>query len=173
MSIATSEPFKLVTTDFLMISSVSPGYRYALVFVDHFTIVILTKDQMAMTTAKLFWEHVVQSFGCLKQINLNQRQNFASITFSELCCLSGIRKLHTTPYHPKGNRVCEWFNHTLLGMLRTLELGHCDCWHQHVGAIVWASNNMVHRATRHTPFLLSATGGLLAGLSGEHSTPGT
>lgn len=50
---------KLVTIDFfLTISSLPSGSLYAFVFVNHFTkfvVVVPTKDQMAPTTAKLFW----------------------------------------------------------------------------------------------------------------------
>lgn len=58
MTIATSEPFKLITMDFLTISSSPSGYHYVLVFVDIFTkfaVVVPTEDQTALTMATLFW----------------------------------------------------------------------------------------------------------------------
>lgn len=67
MTIATSEPFKLITMDFLTTSSCPSGYHYILVFVDYFTnfsVVVPTEDQTALTMATLFWEHVVQAYGC-------------------------------------------------------------------------------------------------------------
>lgn len=49
MTITTSEPFELVTMDFLMVSSFPSRFHYALVFVDHiikFAVVVSTKDQI-------------------------------------------------------------------------------------------------------------------------------
>lgn len=74
--------------------------------------------------------------------------------FFELCHLSGIRKSHTTPYHPQGNGACERFNHTLLGLIRTLEQEHRERWLQYVGDVVWAYNQTVHQATGYTPHFL-------------------
>lgn len=154
--VSTGEPFELLTMDFLTVADTS-GFRYALVFVDHFSkfaIVVPTKDQTAITTAKLFWKHVVQPYGCPKRILSDQGPNFESQLFSELCRLSGIRKSHTTPYHPQGNGVCERFNRTLLGLIRTLEQEQRERWPQYVGDVVWAYNQTVHRATGYTPHFL-------------------
>lgn len=53
----------MVTIDFLIISSSPSGYHYTLIFVDHFhkfAVVVPTKDLAAPTTAKLFWDNVIQ-----------------------------------------------------------------------------------------------------------------
>lgn len=106
-----------------------PLFRMTLcpVFFDHFTkfgMVVPTKDQTVPTTARLFWENVVQLYGYPKLILLNQGQNFDSVILSNLWPISGIRESHTTSYHLQGNGACKRFNHTLLGMLRTLEQGN-------------------------------------------------
>ena len=64
--VRTGEPFELLTMDFLTVADTSSGYRYALVFVDHFSkfaIVLPTKDQTATTMAKLFWVPQKDSVG--------------------------------------------------------------------------------------------------------------
>lgn len=81
MTISTSEPFELVMMDFLTVSSSCSRFRYASVFKDHFTkfaLVVSTKDQTATTAAKLFWEHGVQPYGCLRCLHLYQGPNFES-----------------------------------------------------------------------------------------------
>lgn len=55
-----------------------------------------TKDQTALTIAKLFWEHMVQPYGCPKKILSDQGLNFELVIIYELCRLNGIRKAHTT-----------------------------------------------------------------------------
>lgn len=88
---------------FLTVAETICEYRYALVFVDHFSkfaIVMPTRDQTSITTAKHFF-YVLGGF-------------------------SGINKSRSTLYHPLGNGVCERFNITLLGMIHTLEQGHHD-----------------------------------------------
>lgn len=65
MAISTSEPFEPVTIGFLTIPSFPSGDRYALAFVGHFpkfSVLVHTKDQTALTTAKLFWENMVQPY---------------------------------------------------------------------------------------------------------------
>lgn len=59
MTITTTEPFELVTMDFLTVSSSHYMCHYVLDFVDHikFSVIVLTKDQTAMNTARLFREH--------------------------------------------------------------------------------------------------------------------
>lgn len=125
MTITTLEP--LDTINFLTISSLPSGYRYALIFVNHFikfSVVILTNDQMSPTTAKLFWEHVIQPYSCHKWIYLDQNPKCETVIMSKLCRLSGTRKSQTTLYHPQGNEACELLNFTLMGMLQTLKQGH-------------------------------------------------
>lgn len=120
MTITTSKPFKLVTMDFLTTSSATSGFQYTL-FIDHFikfAVVVPTKDQTAATTAKHFWEHIVQLYSCPKKILSDQGLNF------EICHLSFITKSHAALYHLKGNSACERFNRTFLGMPRNIELSY-------------------------------------------------
>ncbi len=54
-------------------------------------------------------------------------EDFESHAIRELCIVTGIQKVRTTPYHPRGNPV-ERFNCTLLQMLGTLENENKSCW---------------------------------------------
>lgn len=86
--------------------------------------------------------------------NRSCQTNFESQVFSELCRLSGIRRSHTTPYHPQGNGVCECFKCTLLNMLRTLGQGYWKRWYQHMGKVMCSYHNTIPKAMECTPFFL-------------------
>lgn len=65
----------------------SSGYQYALVYVEYFikfAVMVPTKNQMRSTTAKLFWEYVIQLYRCSKRILSDQGRNLESVIFSEL-----------------------------------------------------------------------------------------
>lgn len=132
--IKTLAPMELLSADFLSIGHPEDPYHNVLVMVDHFTKfawAAVTKDQTAVTTAKVLWNKIIQPFGVPKRLMSDQGPNFESHLMHELCELYGMTKSHTTPYHPAGNGSCERFNRTLLGLLGTLveERGN---WHDHL-----------------------------------------
>ena len=50
----------------------------------------------------------------------DQGKSFENNLFQELRDLAQVKKLCTSPYHPKTNGQCEHFNATLISMLGTL-----------------------------------------------------
>lgn len=155
LKICSNEPFELLTVDFLKIIESESGYTHAMVCVDHFSkyaIVVPTRDQTAYTTARLLWTQVFRIYGCPRR--LLSGPNFESRMIQELCQSHGIRKIHTTPYHPQGNGLCERFNRTLLELLRTLGDEKSLNWPDHVQDVVWVYNHLVHRSTGYSPFFL-------------------
>ncbi len=90
--------------------------------------------------------------GCLK-LHSDQGPDFESKTIKELCEIAGIRKVRTTPYHPRGNPV-ERYNRTLLGMLGTLKTQEKARWKDFVKPLVHAYNCTKHETTGFTPYEL-------------------
>lgn len=84
------------------------------------SIAVAIKDQKAKTITKALWENFFVHYGFPSRLLSDQGRDFKSKTIQELCTLIGAEKIHTTPYHPRGNPV-ELFNRTLLDMLGTLE----------------------------------------------------
>ena len=56
----------------------------------------------------------------------------------------GIRQSMTTPYNPRGNAICERFNRTLFGLMRTLTKEQKPNWPTYVPSLVYAYNSTPH-----------------------------
>ncbi|KAK7888599.1 hypothetical protein WMY93_024159 [Mugilogobius chulae] len=156
VTIKTSAPMELVSADFLSIGHPEDPFHNVLVMVDHFTKfawATATKDQTALTTAKVIWSQVIQPFGVPKRIMSDQGPNFESQLVRELCELYGIQKDHTTPYHPAGNGSCERLNRTLLGLLGTLGEERRN-WRDHLPEMMQVYNNTTHSSTGYSPHYL-------------------
>ena len=157
VNIVTLQPLELVCMDYLTLESSLGGFQNVLVITDHFTryaIAIPTKNQTAKTTAEIFMKHFVLHYGFPKRIHSDQGGSFENKIIKELCCLAGMEKSRTSPYHAMGNGQCERFNRTLLGLLGTLEPKKKIEWNKHIDSLVHAYNCTKHEATGFSPFYL-------------------
>lgn len=121
-------PMELVCMDFLSLEPDSQNTKDIIVIADHFTkyaIAVSTRDQKATTVAKCLWEQLLVHYGFLEWQHSDQGRDFESHIIKELCAITGIRKVRTSLYHPRGNPV-ELFNRTLLSMLGTLQNKLCE-----------------------------------------------
>ena len=75
----------------------------------------------SLTVAKLLVEKWFSVFGIPTRIHSDQGRSFDNEIISHLCKMDGVRQSTTTPYNPCGNSQCKWFNHTLFGLMRTLD----------------------------------------------------
>uniref|UniRef100_A0A3B3H990 Gypsy retrotransposon integrase-like protein 1 n=1 Tax=Oryzias latipes TaxID=8090 RepID=A0A3B3H990_ORYLA len=118
VNISASRPLELVCMDFLSLEPDRSNKKDILVITDFFTkyaVAIPTTNQKAKTVAKCLWENFIVHYGFPEKLHSDQGPDFESKTIKELCDVAGIRKIRTTPYHPRGNPV-ERFNRTLLNM---------------------------------------------------------
>lgn len=76
------------------------------------------------------------------------------LTRAELLRLAGVKKSHTTAYHPMGNFGTELFNRTLGNMLRSLPLKDKQHWPQQIQSLTFAYNATIHETTGYAPFFL-------------------
>lgn len=122
-SIHTSEPMELVCIDFWTAELSDKNTVDDLVITDHFSKMAHTfpcRSQTAKHVACRLWDDFFCVYGFPKRIHSDQEASFKSRLLRELLEMAGVKKSHTTPYHPMGNGVTERFNRTLGNMLRTL-----------------------------------------------------
>ncbi|XP_037829581.1 uncharacterized protein LOC112450694 [Kryptolebias marmoratus] len=156
VNITTTRPLELVCMDFLSLEPDSSNTSNILVITDHFTkfsLALPTPNQKSKTVARCLWDQFIVHYGIPERLHSDQGPDFEAKLIKELCDISGIKKIRTTPYHPRGNPT-ERFNRTLLSMLGTLESKQKSHWKQYVMPLVHAYNCTRNDVTGFTPYEL-------------------
>ena len=154
--ILVTQPLELVHMDYLSLEPSKGNIENVLVITDHFTRYALaypSKTQTAQATARILWDNFICHYGSEKFIS-DQGRNFESDLIKELCKIAGVKKVHTTRYHPQGNGQCERFNSTLCNMLGTLSEEEKSDWKSHFGCMTHAYNCTKHASTTYSPYYL-------------------
>jgi len=157
VNITSTEPFELISIDYLHLDKSKGGYEYLLVVIDHFTRFVQaypTKNKSAKSAADKIFNDFILNFGYPKRIHHDLGAEFNNTLFKSLRHLSGIKQSHTTPYHPMGNGQCERFNRTIINMLKTLPSNFKLNWHLHVKKLTHAYNSTANKSTGFSPFYL-------------------
>ena len=155
--IHVTQPLELVHMDYLSLEPSKGNIENVLVITDHFTRYALaypSKTQTAQATARILWDNFICHYGFPKKFISDQGRNFESDLIKELCKIAGVKKLHTTPYHPQGNGQCERFNSTLCNMLGTLSEEEKSDWKSYLGCMTHAYNCTKHASTTYSPYYL-------------------
>ena len=155
--ILVTQPLELVHMDYLSLEPSKENIENVLVITDHFTRYALaypSKTQTAQATARILWDNFIFHYGFPEKFVSDQGRNFESDLIKELCKIAGVKKVHTTPYHPQGNGQCERFNSTLCNMLGTLSEEEKSDWKSHLGCMTHAYNCTKHASTTYSPYYL-------------------
>ena len=155
--IHVTQPLELVHMDYLSLEPSKGNIENVLVITDHFTRYALaypSKTQTAQARARILWDNFICHYGFPEKFISDQGRNFESDLIKELCKIAGVKKLHTTPYHPQGNGQCERFNSTLCNMLGTLSEEEKSDWKSYLGCMTHAYNCTKHASTTYSPYYL-------------------
>ena len=155
--ILVTQPLELVHMDYLSLEPSKGNIENVLAITDHFTRYALaypSKTQTAQATARILWDNFICHYGFPEKFISDQGRNFESDFIKELCKIAGVKKVHTTPYHPQGNGQCERFNSTLCNMLGTLSEEEKSDWKSYLGCMTHAYNCTKHASTTYSPYYL-------------------
>ena len=134
-----------------------PVVKNVLVMTDHFkryALAVVTKDQMAKTVVKVFYECFIAVFGAPTKLLSDRGANFTSALVEELCSAFGIQKCRTTAYHTQCNGQVERFHQTLFRMIGKLSRNKKAQWEQHLPELLQAYNSTWLAVTGYSPHYL-------------------
>ena len=108
-------PLQLVHLNFTSFKTTTylnmlPKIENVLVIVDHFkryTRAYVTKDQKALTAARILYKGFISIFGAPERILTDQGKAFTSEVVEQLCSQFRINQSTMTAYHPQGNGQVE------------------------------------------------------------------
>ena len=100
------------------------------------------------------WDKFFIHYGFPEKILRDQGCNFESKLIAELCELSNIKKLRTTPYRLQCNGQCEHFNSTLISTIGMLPISAKIRWQEQVPTLVHAYNYSHSNVTGLSPYYL-------------------
>ena len=150
-----SEPFELISMDFIGPFKKSEDFEYVLVIIDHFTrwaIAVPTLNQSAESVAEVLMNEVYTKYGVPRRLLSDRGSAFVSTLQQQLNTKLGINALYSSPYHPQSNGMVERLNGTLKEIISTLRSRHGDQWVQTLQAAVFAYNTSKSEATGYTPY---------------------
>nr|CAH8864708.1 unnamed protein product [Trichobilharzia regenti] len=134
------------------------GNRYILVMVDYFTKwceAVPLRQQDALTIGRAFIDNWVSRFGAPLYLHSDQGAAFESYLLAHICNTFGIRKTHTTPYHPQGNGLVERTNRTIKNLISAFLCNAPEnTWDEVLPQCLLAYRSSMHSSTGFSPAML-------------------
>ena len=156
-SICTGEgPFEQLALDILKLPRTQRGNQYLLVIQDYFSKWVeafpLVKTA-APSVAQCLINGWIARFGCPHSILSDQGTEFESNLFRSLNKMLQVKKLRTTPYHPRTDGMVERCNRTVIDVLSKYADIEPD-WDLRLPLVLFALRTSEHASTKFSPFRL-------------------
>ena len=100
----------------------------------------VTPNQTSKTIAKFLYQGYISIFGDPVRLLSHWGANFMSSSIDKMCKILSIKKLQSTPYHPKTNGLVDRLHQTIMRMIRKLGEDKKADWPGHLPEIVHAYN---------------------------------
>ena len=151
-------PFQITAMDITGPYMLTPRKnKYLLTFIDHFTRYAEAypiPDQTAETCARIYATQIITRHGTGWKLITDQGRAFMSTFFSETCKILGVRKIHTTSYHPMSNGLLErWHRSLHTGLSHYINASHTN-WDVVVPFYLMAYRATPNSVTKFSPFYL-------------------
>ena len=157
-SIETGErPFSQIAMDILKLPLTERKNQYLLVIEDYFSKWIEAyplQRTAAPSVAQCVLNGWVSRYGCPDSILTDQGAEFESNLFKCLNKMLEIKKLRTTPYHPRTDGMVERSNRTLIDILSKYAEKEPN-WDLRLPLILFAIRTSEHSTTGFSPFKLT------------------
>ena len=151
-------PFETLAMDFVgPVPETERRHKNILVVTDYYTKWVEafpTRDQQAVTVAKLLVNEIFARFGMPTTLHSDQGRNFESSVIKEVCKLLRINKSRTTAYHPQGDGLVERFNKTMVESLTKYVHQNPNKWDLWLPLVLMAYRTAEHASIGRTPFEL-------------------
>jgi len=112
-----SQPFKVVSMDFIPELPLSDGFDNILVIVDKLTkyaiFIPTTTTITEVGTAELFFHNIISKFSIPQQVIMDRDVRWRGEFWKEICNKMGMTRSLTTAYHPQADGQTEVLNQSL------------------------------------------------------------
>ena len=156
-SLTAQQPLELLCIDFTKADVAKGGKENILVLTDAFSKysqAIITNNQKPLQLPKYWWKSGFAFSGFLPGSTVTKADPLITEIIGHLCKMYGIKQTTTMPYNPRGNSLCERFNRTLFGLMRTLTNEQKPNWPNYLPSLVFAYNATPHASTGLQPYEL-------------------
>ncbi|XP_057452690.1 uncharacterized protein LOC130744532 [Lotus japonicus] len=159
-SIIKPWPFRGWALD--LIGEINPSssrkHKYIIVAIDYFTKwveAIPLQNVTQETVIDFIQNHNVYRFGLPESLTTDPSTMFVGRKVAAFTESWGIKLLTSTPYYAQANGQVEAANKTLISLIKKHVGRKPKSWHETLGQILWAYQNLPREATGATPFRLA------------------
>lgn len=153
-----SEPFEIVSMDFVPDLPPSDSYNNVFVIVDKLTKYAIflptTTNVDEVETAKMFYKAVYLPYGMPKQIISDRDSRWSNSFWGTLTSLMGSRRALTMSHHPQADGQTEVLNQFLEVGLRTFTGPSRDDWSSFLDLFAHSYNSGIQASTGFSPAYL-------------------
>ncbi|KAL5577794.1 hypothetical protein UlMin_019493 [Ulmus minor] len=133
-------------------------FKYAVVAIDYYTKWVEAEALAKITEQNVtafIWKNIVCRFGVPRELVSDHGTQFENEKLQSICDRLGIKKVFSSPAHPKSNSQVEAVNKTIKQTLKKKLEKSKGAWVDELPLVLWAYRTSFRAATGETPFSLA------------------